>query len=204
PSNSALLLAMGGETNGDVYGIFDQGAATDPANDRFYWKKLTTATDYVTGLGSLTGRLVLIGTVHTHLYPFDPATGSLIELSLPSKLGDNPVRWVKVARKSQAFCLVGNTVLRTNNLVSWVRAAAIANTTLEVLEVDRALDPVGLFVAGSGGAWLSRDSGDTWEATKGLPRTPHANHLEVVDWGPAGRAIHLGTWNWSAWRADLT
>jgi hypothetical protein len=204
PGDGALLLAMGGETNGDVYGIFDNGAATDPASDRFSWKKLTTAADYVTGLGSLTGRSILIGTVHAHLYQFDPATGSLIELLLPTGLGDHPVRWIKVAEKSQAFCLVDNNVLRTTNMVSWVKASTIANTTLEVLEVDRALDPVGLFVAGSGGAWLSRDFGDTWEATMGLPRTPHANHLEVVDWGLAGRAIHLGTWNWSVWRASLT
>jgi hypothetical protein len=88
-------------------------------------------------------------------------------------------------------------------MLTWTSVAGPPDTSLEVLAVDRALDPVGLIVAGSDGAWLSRDLGDTWQTTHGLPRHPHANHLEVVDYGATGRAIHLGTWNWSAWRAKL-
>jgi hypothetical protein len=110
------------------------------------------------------------------------------------------MRW---ATGGLAFCVVDNTLLRTTNLGTWTAIdGPTASSDIEVIEVDRAWDPVGLFLGGSDGVWLSRDLGATWSETTGLPRRPHVNHMEVVEWANE-RVIHAGTWNWSAWRASL-
>jgi hypothetical protein len=206
PSGGALMVTLAADdpATGDIFGLFDKGAGTDPESDRFYWKKLGTAPFQATAVGAFDGRVVLVGTTNTHLYQLNPLTGDVAELTLPSGLGQATARWMTVAGPSVAFCLLGgSTLLRSTNLVSWVTVAGPAGTSLEALSVDFALDPVALFVAGSNGAWISRDLGASWSATSGLPKVPSANHLEAVDYGAAGRAVHLGTWNWSVWRAPL-
>jgi hypothetical protein len=205
PGTGEPLLAIAGDDppTGDVYGLFDKGAATNPATDRLFWRKLGTVPSEISGLGSYSGRVVLIGTVSTHMYRLDVLTGSVTEIPLPGGLPPSRLRWLTLAGPATAFCLVGNTLMRTVNLTTWTTVPTPAGSTLAVLAVDYGLDPVGLIIAGSQGAWLSRDLGDTWRASKGLPAHPQANHLEVVDYGGAGRVAHLGTWNWSVWRARL-
>lgn len=209
PQGGALMVAVAGDDFGlvgtnNIYGLFDKGAAV--TTDRFYWKTVGTVPFATTGVGTLTvtGRVFLVGTASTHMYRIDPSTGSVVELILPVGLGSDGVRWPTMAGGSVAFALHGDTILRTMNLVTWQAVTSpAAGATVEVLAVDRSRDPIGLYAAGVEGAWLSRDLGSTWRTTSGLPRRPQANHLEVVDTGAAGRWIHLGTWNWSAWRARL-
>jgi hypothetical protein len=206
PAGNALMVAVGGDDppTGKVFGMFDRGAGHSPATERFYWKELGTVPHEVTGVGSLTGKSVFVGTVQTHVYRVDAQTGGVIELSLPSSLTTGNFRRIAIASPSLAFGLVGNTVLRTTNGLTWSVIAGPADTSVEALDVDRGFDPVALFLAGSHGAWVSRDLGDTWQATSGLPRRPRANHLETVTYTNGKRSVGLATWNWSAWRADLT
>ena len=156
------------------------------------------------GLATLDGRWLIVGTAGPHIYRLDTATGSVVELTLPAGLGNSAVRRVTVVGGGLAFCLAGQTLLRTTNLITWETISGPAGTSIDALEVDRARDPAVLILAGSGGAWFSRDAGNTWQPTTGLPRHTQANHLEVVDYGGGNRVIHLGSWNWSAWRAHLT
>ena len=206
PGTSNLMVAIAGDgaATGDVVGMFDKGAATNPANERFYWKKLGAVPAAIGGLATLDGRWLIVGTAGPHIYRLDTATGSVVELTLPAGLGNSAVRRVTVVGGGLAFCLAGQTLLRTTNLITWETISGPAGTSIEALEIDRARDPAVLILAGSGGAWFSRDAGNTWQPTTGLPRHTQANHLEVVDYGGGNRVIHLGSWNWSAWRAHLT
>ncbi|MEI2618771.1 MAG: hypothetical protein V9F06_14250 [Thermomicrobiales bacterium] len=206
PGTSNLMVAIAGDgvATGDVVGMFDKGAATNPANERFYWKKLGAVPAAIGGLATLDGRWLIVGTAGPHIYRLDTATGSVVELTLPAGLGNSAVRRVTVVGGGLAFCLAGQTLLRTTNLITWETISGPAGTSIDALEVDRARDPAVLILAGSGGAWFSRDAGNTWQPTTGLPRHTQANHLEVVDYGGGNRVIHLGSWNWSAWRAHLT
>jgi hypothetical protein len=156
----------------------------------------------VTGIGTFNGRVILVGTSEPKLYRLDAPTGSTTVLSLPPGLSGN-VRWPLMASPTVGFCLVNNDAFGTTNLTSWKKLSTPLAANLEAIDLDRAIDPVGLFAAGVAGAFYSRDLGASWLPTKGLPKRPQANHLEVVDNGPGGRWIHLGTWNWSAWRAKL-
>jgi hypothetical protein len=108
-----------------------------------------------------------------------------------------------MASATLAFGMTRSALFMTTNLSTWTVIPQPPGDMFEVIDVDRSVDPVALFSAGVRGAQYSRDFGATWLPTKGLPRRPQANHLEVVDNGPGGRWIHLGTWNWSAWRAQL-
>ena len=204
-ATGALLRALAGDDppTGDVYGLFDRGVAHNPPNERFYWMKLGKVPFEITGVGSLTGKTVLVGTTGPHTYRLDTATGAVGEMSLPAGFTSGMVRWPTMAGGTLAFALLGTTILRTTNLSTWTAVNSPPGVDVEVIAVDRALDPVALFAAGINGAWYTRDLGNSWLPTKGLPRRPQANHLEVVDYGGPGRWIHLGTWNWSAWRAPL-
>ena len=206
PAGNALMVAVAGdELSNDVFGLFDRGPATDPPQNRFYWKSLATLPTYATALDSLDGKRVLVGSADTTMSVVYAASGAVIPQSLPAGLASEKVRWMRWATAGTAFCLVDNTLLRTTNLATWTTVAGPkAPPDIEVIEVDRAWDPVGLFVGGSDGVWLSRDLGATWRETTGLPLRPHVNHMEVVEWPPNDRVIHAGTWNWSAWRASLT
>jgi hypothetical protein len=152
----------------------------------------------------LSGKSVIVGTVGPHVYRLDARTGSVVELSLPSGLGSRGFRQVAIASQTLAFGLVGSKLLRTTNGLTWTIVSAPPGTTVDALDVDRGFDPVALFLAGSHGAWVSRDLGDTWQPTSGLPHRPRATHLETVTYGNGKRSVGLATWNWSAWRADLT
>lgn len=206
PGSNNPMVAVAGDDppTGNVFGLFDKGAATNPASERFYWKKVGAVPFDIGGVGTLDGRWLIVGAAGPHIYRLDVATGAVVELTLPSGLGNVAVRRVTLAGGGLAFCLAGQKLLRTTNLVTWEVIAGPTRTTNEALEVDRARDPAVLLLAGSGGAWFSRDAGATWQPTKGLPRHTQANHLEVVDYGGGARVVHLGSWNWSAWRARLT
>lgn len=204
-ATAALLRAVAGDDppTGDVFGLFDRGAAHNPPAERFFWQKLGKVPFEITGVGSLTGRTILVGTTSSHIYRLDAATGAIGEMALPVGIGSGMVRWPTMAGGTLAFAMLGSTVLRTTDLSTWIALTIGPSSGTEVIAVDRARDPVTLFATGINGAWYSRDLGDSWRPTKGLPARPQANHLEVVDYGAAGRWIHLGTWNWSAWRAQL-
>jgi hypothetical protein len=201
---NALLRAIAGDDppTGNVYGFFDQGGAHVPANERFYWKKLGKVPFDITGVGSLTGRRILIGTDGPHIYRLDAATGAVAEMALPSGLSSGNIRWPCFVSGTLAFALYKTTILRTFDLSTWTATPASPGP-VEVIAIDRSRDPVALYAAGVTGAWYSRDFGDSWLPTKGLPKRPQANHLEVVNHGGAGRWLTLGTWNWSAWRAKI-
>jgi hypothetical protein len=200
-----LMVALAGDPgSNDVYGLFDKGSATDPPGDRFYWKVLATLPSSVSAVDSLDGTRVVVGTAGTTIHTVYTAMGTIVAHSLPTGLPAGAIRWMRWANKGLAFCVVGSTLLRTTDLGTWTIVAGPSGTDIEVIEVDRAWDPVGLFVGGTDGVWLSRDLGATWRDTLYLPRRPHVNHMEVVEWPPTQRVIHAGTWNWSAWRAYLT
>jgi len=205
PGTSNLMIAIAGDdpSTGDVFGMFDKGSATNPASERFYWKKLGTVPFDIGGLGTTDGRWLIVGTIGPHLYRLDVATGTVDELPLPTGLGSVYIRRVLLAGGGLGFCFAGQRLLRSTNLINWEIVNGPAGTTNEAIEIDRARDPVVLLLAGRGGAWFSRDNGDTWQTTKGLPKHTQANHLEIVDYGTS-RVVHLGSWNWSAWRAKLT
>ena len=98
-----------------------------------------------------------------------------MELPLGAGLDAATVRWMTVTGPTAAFCLLGAAdLLGTTNLVSWTQLNG-PSATLEALAVDLALHPIGLFAAGSDGAWVSRDLGASWAATTGLPNQPSAN-----------------------------
>jgi len=204
PVGNALMVAVAGdELANNVFGLFDRGAATDPQANRFYWKSLATLPKFATALDSLDGKRVLVGTADRTIRTVYSADGTVITHTLPADVPAKQIRWMRWATGGLAFCVVDNTLLRTTNLGTWTAIdGPKASPDIEVIEVDRAWDPVALFLGGSDGVWLSRDLGATWSETTGLPRRPHVNHMEVVEW-PTERVIHAGTWNWSAWRASL-
>ncbi len=206
PAGNALMVAVAGDDppTGNVFGMFDRGSGHSPAGERFYWKQLGKVPHEVNGIGSLSGKSVIVGTVGPHVYRLDARTGSVVELSLPSGLGSLGFRQIAIASQTLAFGLVGSRVLRTTNGLAWAVIPGPPGTTVDALDVDRGFDPVALFLAGSHGAWVSRDLGDAWQPTSGLPHRPRATHLETVTYGNGKRSVGLATWNWSAWRADLT
>jgi hypothetical protein len=205
PVGNALMVAVAGdELANNVFGLFDRGAATDPPANRFYWKSLATLPQYASALDSLDGKRVLVGTADTTIRTVYSADGAVVTHTLPADVPAKAIRWMRWAAGGLAFCVVDNTLLRTTNLGTWTAIdGPKASPDIEVIELDRAWDPVALFLGGSDGVWLSRDLGATWRETTGLPRRPHVNHMEVVEWPPNERVIHAGTWNWSAWRASL-
>jgi hypothetical protein len=204
PADKALLRAVAGSNlvTGEVYGLFDRGEAHAPVEQRFGWRKIATLPDAVYGVGVLDGKTILVGTAGPKIYRLDTGTGLAAPMVLPPGLGTGFVRWPRMAGGTLAFALHNNTILRTMDLSTWTAVTSPPGRT-DVIAIDRTKDPVALFAAGLMGCWYSRDLGQTWIPTKGLPVRPEANHLEVVEYFAGGRRIHMGTWNWSAWGAQL-
>lgn len=204
-ASGALMIAVAGDNQagGNVYGLYDRGPAHNPASDRLYWMTVGTVPFQITAIATLTGKLILVGTTGTHAYLLDPGTGTVVETTMPPGLASDAIRWISLGGSSLAFALVQNTLLRTLDMATWSVVGTPGGTICNVITVDRAVDPVRLFLGGSDGVWSSRDLGATWVATSGQPRHPQANHLEVVEYASGGRVINMGTWNWSVWRAQL-
>jgi hypothetical protein len=109
-----------------------------------------------------------------------------------------------VASASEAYAFIADSLIRTADMASWRIVPTPAGARSPTVALERPLDPPRLFLAGSDGVWTSRDRGATWrDASAGVPRHPQANHIEVVEHPGGGRIAHLGTWNWSLFRARL-
>ena len=210
-ATGAKIIAVAGDNqpSGKVWGLFDRGAAHAPRSERLYWLLFGTVPFRVNAVASLTGTIVLVGAKQSnpdaaHVYLLDSLTSIVTEMTLPANLQDDP-RWLTVCGGTTAFMLIGDRLLQTDDFATWRQVSTTPNVgEFNVIAVDRGEDPVRLFLAGSNGIWSSRDFGATWVPTKGNPRHPRANHLEVVQYAAGQRVAYLGTWNWSIWRAILT
>ena len=207
PTTAAPMLAVAADNSntGNVFGLFDRGSGHQPRAERLYWLPLGTVPAQTSGVGSLDGSLVVVGTVEGRIYLLDVTTGFVALMATPPSLLNAWVRWITIASPSVAFAVIGQVLVRTTDMATWDAVPTPAGSTSGVIAVERALDPPRLFLAGADGAWSSRDLGATWSpAANGLPRHIQANHLEVVEHASGERRIHMGTWNWSAFRATLT
>ena len=206
PVTNALMVAVAGDNRrtGDVFGLFDRGQGHSPVATRMYWARLGTLPSQVTGIGSLTGRLVLAGTSEARGFLLDPATGVIVEMRLPLGLPASVMRWICPGGGTLGFALVGDWLLRTDDYAVWRRVATpVGADVSNVIALDHGSDPPRLILGGNEGIWISRDLGDSWEATAGMPARPIVNHLEVTQLVNGSRVAHAGTWNWSVWRARI-
>jgi hypothetical protein len=207
PASSAPMIAVAADNSntGKVFGLFDRGGGHQPRAERLWWQLLGTVPAQTTGVGSFDGTLVVVGTVDGHIHLLDAATGFVALMATPPNPANSTARWTTPVSATLAFALVGDRLVRTTDMTTWRDVATPAGSSSAVIAVERALDPPRLFLAGADGAWTSRDLGTTWSpTTTGLPRHLQANHLEVVEHDSGERRIHMGTWNWSVFRATLS
>jgi len=212
--SGALMVAVACDdgNSGKIWGRFDRGAGYSPLAQRFSWTELASVA--VTGLyaiASFTGHIIVVGGIKGSgpsaapcIYLVDSVTGVAAEATLPPGAPANTPRWISLCDESSGFALQKSTLWRTNDLMSWSVVPTALPGQLSALAIDRETDPVRLIVASSDGVWTSRDFGVTWQPTIGHPKHPQANHLEVVKYPSGRRVAHMGTWNWSLWRAELS
>ena len=212
-ASGALMIAVAcdNDNSGRVRGLFDRGAGHDPAAERFFWTLIGEApAANLYGVASFSGQVVVVGGIKgagnaaaAAIYLLDPATGVVVEATLPPGATANTPRWIALHDETSGFALHNSDVWRTTDLMTWTQVPHTLAGALDTLAVDPGADPVRVILAGSDGVWTSRDYGVTWDATSGNPKHPQANHLDVVAYPSGRRVAHLGTWNWSLWRAEL-
>jgi hypothetical protein len=213
-ASGALMIAVAcdNDNSGRVRGLFDRGAGHDPGAERFFWTLIGEApAANLYAIASFSGQIVVAGGIKgagdaaaPAIYLLDPATGGVVEAALPPGASANTPRWISLHDETAGFALHASDVWRTTDLMTWTQVPHALGGAVDVLAVDPGADPVRVIVAGSDGVWTSRDYGATWDATGGNPKHPQANHLDVVAYPSGRRVAHLGTWNWSLWRAELT
>jgi hypothetical protein len=205
----------GKPTGKRVFGLFD--TATGPAGIRFRWEQLATMPFDVTGIGSWDGRSLVVATLGAappkgvkmsgHIYLLDSATGAVTELATGALAGRGGARWVDFLGAGSAVALDDVGVVHTPDLVTWrvsgAGAVAPVSTGASCLVVDRFPLPAVTYIGREDGVFGCTDlTGATWEKAANLPAVPRVSNADLVAAG-GKRHLHVGTWNWSAWRAEL-
>lgn len=224
--NGDLLVAVAAEdttqaaqpTGRRIYGFFDNLSAD--VTNRFRWELLATMPFDVTGIGSWDGRDIIVATAGDppptgsamtgHIYRVDSASGTVTPLTTTALAGRGGARWVDFPGPSSAVAVDDTGVVYSPDLVVWKAAPAGAvgvgvtvSTEGWSLAVDRHPFPAVVYIARGDGVFGCSDlTGSTWRQATNLPAQPLVNNAEVVVSG-SRRVLHVGTWNWSAWAAEL-
>jgi hypothetical protein len=204
-----VALATDDRSSNGIFGLVDQRPGTaDDSGDRFRWVRMTAFGDQGRGIGSFSGRHILvsggdwIGAGVNQLYLLDSANVPIVR-SLPPGISGT-IRFPEFLSETSAVAVCDSGILYSPDLRHWQLLAAYPDPGIvpDVLMLDRGPDPAHLYVGTVNGVWISRNLAQSWEQCGGLPRIPQVTHLSSTPY-PFGRFAYVGTWNWSAWKAEL-
>jgi len=209
--DGGLLVALAADdrsANG-IFGLIDTApGTTSDAGDRFKWVRVTAFLDQGRGIASFSGRQILvsgndwIGANVNQLYLLNAANVPIVR-NLPAA-AKGIIRFIDCLDESAAVAVCDTGILYSPDLRLWQMMQNFPDPGVMplTLMVDRDPDPAHIYVGTQNGAWLSRNLGAKWERCGGLPRMPDVRHLSTMKY-PSGRFAYAGTWNSSAWIAEL-
>jgi hypothetical protein len=204
-----VALATDDRSADGIFGLIDRRPGTaDDGDDRFNWVRITAFLDQGHGIGSFSGRRILvsgsdwIGADINQLYLLDSANVPIVR-QLP-KAATGVVRFPQFLGETTAVAACDGGILYSPDLRHWQLTSTYPDPGAIplALMVDRTPDPAHLYVGTANGVWITRNLGASWQPCQGLPKVPQVTHLSVVRY-PSGRFAYAGTWNWSAWKAEL-
>ena len=166
--DGGLLVALAADdrsANG-IFGLIDRRPGTiDEDDDRFKWVRITPFADQGHGIGSFSGRHILvsssdwIGADDNQLYLLDSANVPIAR-RLP-KAVTGVIRLPQFLNETMAMALCDSGILYSPDLRYWQLMTTYPDPGAIPLSlmVDRTPDPAHLYVGSDNGVWMTRNLG---------------------------------------------
>ena len=194
-----------------LYGVFAKADGSDIHYEQIGSVSSPAHNDTITGVGTLDGTTVLVGAGSGRIYEIAVKAGVVtagvsLPVTLPSGVPQGAVERIVVLSATSAFATYNTgwsgRLLKFNGTAWTATNSGLPGHVYFGLECDDLGALV--FAAADDLVYVSRDGGSTWKnCSTGLPKQPHCSDLRFARDSTGAGWLHLSTFGWSAWRAEI-